>query len=366
MLACILIAMARNMIEANAALFARLGGVARAAISDEIAKQKRCVATNAEEKKWLKNVIFTPNYLFHSRDGMLLRAEMDGDVYLISIGHSVGAIAGELEEVALNAGLFTALAADFELTLSTNGTQPAWLAEYIFYPVEDVDGVGGIERLDLPTVAAAFEKVMVFLVNPKSALLEDGPDLSRTAIALCAKTRQGMVLGWSDEALALAASAAFDSTLKLPFHLILRALKEFSADNAFLAIYRCVELLFPLPKISELSGLLSLATPGLELASIIEKCLGWRRREEDALTDVFAGFEADELGAIVEKLEIPLSERTASERIARHVYELRNTCVHYRPAQSMAARKDDAFWLSRAEMMLALLEKLYRRHDAAF
>lgn len=354
--------MRRNMIEANRGLFSRLAAAGGDRISRDLQLQKRAVRTDAAEKGWLRDLsIRTSAHLVVDSASRFAIGEYQEALYLIAVGVEVAGPSSELTSVALNAGMFTAIAQELEVPIIRTADLAERLLEYVFYPVEQ-----DCEMFELEVVAPFFQKISVYRVERGSALASDRMFGMRAAIAAVLGAPQLRSLAWPQSALDRFSIMVRDPSERSPFHLLFRALTETRDEGAFLALYRCVEQLFPIPAIAELSADLNLARPALGVAALIEKHLGWRRREEDAIAALFSELD----GALIDRM-LPAVGAVAlsgarSRSVAKRIYDLRNQCVHFRPAHAIGEGVSVDNWSTLNDQLLEVVQCLYARYAAAF
>lgn len=346
------------MIAANELLFERLAKAAGEIIPPEVRKQKRAVRTDAIEKKWLKDVTLrSSSYLALGPTSRFALGEYDGDLFLIAIGVDVIDPPADLQPTKLNAGIFTAIVSDLCVPILHTGDLAQRLREYVFYPAEE-----NVELLDMDTVAPFFQRIALFRIDPASSLTLDKDLGLRAATAAILGAPQTRALSWPTSAVDRINFMVRDPAERAPFHLILRALTETRDDAAFLSLYRCIEQLFPIPAMIGLSAELGLENPALHVALIIERHLGWRRREEDAIAHLFSELGSDlidRIGLVIGSVALDeKSFRTVSKRI----YELRNQCVHYRPIHAAIGSTPFQNWLPLADLLLEAIQCLYAQY----
>lgn len=354
--------MPRNMIEANAGLFAKLASAGGELISAELRAQKRAIRTDDVEKGWLQRLTLrSSTHLLLDSASQFALGEFEGDFYLIAVGVEVVEPLPDLQLVGLNAGMFTAIAYQLDVPILRTADLAERLLEYVFYPAEDT-----CELIDVGVVAPFFQKVNLYLVDPTSAIALDSEFGLRAAIAAVLGAPSARPLAWPETALDRFRYMVRDPVERAPFHLLLRALTEARDDAAFLALYRCVEQLFPIPAIGELSAELGLSKPALGVAAAIEKHLGWRRREEDAIAQLFAELDAALIDRMLPAVGAVAQNENRSRPVSRRVYELRNQCVHFRPAHAICEVLTVDSWPTLTDLMLETVQCLYARYTAAF
>jgi len=350
------------MIEANAGLFAGLAAAGGELISADLRRQKRAIRTDDLEKRWLRGLSLrsSTHLLLDAASRFALGVYEDG-LYLIAVGVNVLEPPAELQPIELNAGMFTAIAHELSVPIVLTENLAERLLEYVFYPVEK-----DCELIELEVVAPFYQRVSLYRVDPSSAIAGDSEFGLRAAIAAIIGAPRSRPLGWRTAALERFGFMVRDPAERSPFHLLLRALTETRDDAAFLALYRCIEQLFSVPAISGLSAELGLSRSALGVAAAIERHLGWRRREEDAIAQLFAELD----GALIDRM-LPVVGAVArnenrSRNVSKRIYELRNQCVHFRPAHAAgeALQVDD--WATLTDLMLEAVQTLYARYNSAF
>ncbi len=350
------------MIESNSGLFARLSGAGGDAITADLRAQRRAVRTSDDEKGWLQRVTFTtPSHLRLDATSRFALAQFADDLYLVAIAVDIEEPPTELERISLNAGLFTAIVSDLNVPILRSPDFAERLLEYVFYPVDQ-----GCELIDMEIVVPFFQRIEVFRIDPSSAIASDDELGVRAAIAAVLRSPVLRPLDWSTEALDRFAFMVRDPAERAPFHLLLRALTESRDDAAFLALYRCIEQLFPIPAMGLLSTELGLSQPALEVAAVLERHLGWRRREEDAIANLFADLEDHLIDRLFVVVGAAAQDQGRFRPVSKRIYELRNHCVHFRPAQALGEPTVVGDWASLTALMLEAVQALYAHYKAAF
>lgn len=353
--------MSRNMIAANTRIFSRLASSV-GELDVVVASKPRAIRTDPSDKKWLKDVEFkSSKHLSFGSGNRFSIAHFDGDTYLVTIGVKIKKIPAGVERVVPSPGLITAAIADLTVSLISVSDLRERLLEYVFFPSTDAR-----EFYEAELIASFFLPIDVFRIEKDSALLCDDAAECRIGLvaALCAPDL--IALPWPEESLALFQSMAYDESEKAPFNLLLRALTDTRDDSAFLSTYRCLEQLFPIPKLTELSVELSISLPALRFADAIERHLGWRRREEEAITHLFSELDQGELKVIGAAFGIILEEEKKPKALAKRVYDSRNRCVHFRPSHAFGSEESEPDWLALATSLLQSIRALYQKYSGAF
>lgn len=353
----------RNMIDANSALFRALGAAVGDLVPKDVLLQKRAIQTSTDEKEWLKGFSFrsSPHLVLGPLSRFIL-GDFQNGLYLIAIGIEITSPPVDLEAIPLNAGLFTAVVSEMKIPLASIQNLPQELREYVFYPIEK----GKCELLDIGVIRPYFESFSIFKVDPTSALARDAEHGLRAALAATLCSPRSVPLAWPQTTLDRILYMTRDPVECAPFHLLLRALTEARGDAAFLSIYRCIEQLFPIPAINELSEALGISNPPLQVAAKIEFHLGWRRREDEALAHLFSKIEIRLIDRIRNATGADESIENPARPVAKRVYELRNQCVHYRPLHRDENTTHFDKWLDLCDSLLEVVQELYGQYTTAF
>jgi hypothetical protein len=154
----------------------------------------------------------------------------------------------------------------------------------------------------------------------------------------------------------------------VPYVLPLRGLLSFSWAGLFLELYRCIEQLYAVPKIVSLTKIWSSSETIYDISKLLEDVLSWRPREEDSLTILFKELDGDICLAVQRAFKsnsIKDEIRENYARAAKRIYALRNSCVHYRPANKIDDLTD-AQWNDVVLFMLEATRQLYDQFGARF
>jgi hypothetical protein len=350
------------MITANQDVFRLLAAAAGNDVSAERTSEARAISTNADDKNWLKHlkIVSSPDLVIDSTSQFAIAA-LDDYLYLICVAVDVVAPPPELKPIELNAGIFTAIIHELDIPIIRQRALDQSLREYVFYPTDSP-----CEMFEWTLISQYFPEIRVFRISPDSAISQDPQNGLRAAIAAVIGAPSSRPMNWCETSLDRLSVMIRDPDERAPFQLLLRALTERRGDAVFLSLYRCLEQLFPIPVIDELSTELNISTRAIGVAAAIEKHLGWRRREEDALVQLFASLE----GQLIEKIKLLFDNNAqmtdAHAFAAKSMYRLRNNSVHFRPAHSQTRVSAVADGPSLWDAMLEVIQVLYARYRDAF
>lgn len=350
------------MVEVNSDLFKKLRNLLPRDSEAEVPPVKRWITTTPFEKEWLKNIkLQTDLDLVFGDQRSLSLATFQSENYLISVGLDLDLAQEDFEEISVNAGIFCAVICDLNVNPIGEVERIAYeLLENVFIPSQSTEA--GVSYF-LSTVEKYFPKIRIFKIRTGSPLLDPMPNLLAISLFAVTKCSQLITLKWSANGLenARAISSARDPFL--PFELVLRAIIEKKNTHAFLELYRCIEFLFPFPKINELKKKLKLTLPSTEISELVEETLGWRPTEGAALKRLFVTLPQEILSELNKALW-PKGNKTevVSDKVAELLYRLRNDCVHFRPIQRTSDFQVTVNWELLLQTLLLAISSLYSNH----
>ncbi|WP_157578012.1 hypothetical protein [Roseivivax halodurans] len=253
----------------------------------------------------------------------------------------------DLQEVENNSGLLTAVLA--ELSPPVTAT-PYEVKEYVDLHDSRTDGYTGHGR---DQIERLFPSIRVF----KSRLAIENP--WNYFFRMCIGERLAMS-DISDPDLHdhLEILADLNPEL-LPYPVICRSIFDTDPGSLFLALYRCLEVLYSYSSATDLARRLSIEHDWQHVAKAMELSTGWYPREESSLEKLLRHASHGDLENIISAISPEKhSEGTLSKKAARAIYELRNKLVHYRPAQA-SEQNDIENWTRIYVSMIGLLLDIY-------
>ena len=163
----------------------------------------------------------------------------------------------------------------------------------------------------------------------------------------------------SDEALNSLKELYESGSSHVPFRNIVQGHLAMTWSGFFLELYRAIEQLYSVPKLTNLTDQWASPKPFYELAELLENQLGWRPKEEDALRELIESCGASLLDMLANEL-CPNAENKA-QAVAKAIYRQRNSLVHFRPAMPEQDYSTQQ-WNNRISLMIKLVSELYERH----
>lgn len=355
------------MVDVNIHLFERLKARLPSEYQQSAGTVQRFVSTDASEKEWLKNVAFnTDSDLVFSAQQRVCIATFKTESFLVCIGFKPDFSSEEFVYHEVNAGLFCAAVVELELEPTIGEATSYELVDTIFYPVD----IGQTQRIayEWATVARFFPTFYLYRIPPGSPFLAIEQLVTRVGLFSITKTISLLPMSWSASALEIVREICTDESEHFPLNLVLHAMLERKWEHAFLDVYRCIEFLFPFPKVNDLRRALGLDKSTIDVSYQIESVLGWRQQEDVALITLFAKLPDEQLNSLSTALGMKADEVEATESlgktVSKRIYKLRNDCVHYRPAQSKSQLKDQVNWTLLVPELLKAAMVFYRNETS--
>ncbi|EKN4021952.1 hypothetical protein PGT05_012345 [Yersinia enterocolitica] len=148
------------------------------------------------------------------------------------------------------------------------------------------------------------------------------------------------------------ARGIFISTSKIPKDNLFLFLTSIHWKHAYLELYRCIEGLYSIPRAIALKEKLNLDIKASEIAMHCSKELGWRRKEEESLYQLFNLMSLDSIkGTGIDKVsfmrdllseaEKEHSHAKVCETLAKRIYKIRNQLVHQGVSDSINVLDED-------------------------
>lgn len=311
------------MVEINQKLFSRLGVAAKELVRPDILSFPRAIATDTEGKNWLKNakVKKSPHLALGPRAQFAI-VTLDDCYFLAAVGVEINLSSeSDLCQIELNSGAFTLLATELEASINESNNTKYELLENVFIaPINEGEKV---VLLQMNIVERYFSKISLFKIRAGSSLISDESKDYRIALAAVLCSNAARPLEWPSQTLERLSEMAMDRNEKAPFHLLFRMLTESRGDAAFLDVYRCIEQLFPLPKIATLCSDLGVTIPAMQVAKSLEQHLGWRRPEIESLIQIMDSAPSHLLDKFCTFFKITVNTKEPANAIARTIYDIR-------------------------------------------
>jgi len=253
----------------------------------------------------------------------------------------------------MNAGLFTALVV--ELKIPVKNLNPYEIVEHV---IPRYKGIGDYRGHALDEVIEFFENVAVFRIPHDSALPPH--DIYRILGFWTLRNRERIILNISDDTLASLEALVLEGATSVPFLNVVESLHAAHWQHAFLEAYRPVERLFAFDYIENLHKELAITVPLLEFVAKIEEVIGWRPKEDDAIERLCA-LMPDTASKIFERVKLN-GGGVADEKMAKWIYKLRNSVVHFRPSTERINLESE-HWDEILRATFMLVAAIYAKYD---
>ena len=145
---------------------------------------------------------------------------------------------------------------------------------------------------------------------------------------------------------------------------IYRALTSMEWKHTFLELYQCIEYLFPIPYLSQLSSNIGYPTLFQKLFENTESDLGWRPKENEALSKLLKIIESK--SSFTEMLttlstitnQTPNNPDNNIPFVTKHIYNTRNSIAHFRSSLKTDINSEQE-WNMLIEKLCSLIYDLY-------
>ena len=352
----------RNRTQMSKALFDLLVGAAR---------QRDTVIDNSEKGRFIRRLSEDDSLLMAqadtsvlslSRSQRMVRVTWKDEIYFVTFGISEpDPIPQGIDYADLTPGIFASsvLAANILPSQTITGSliKDAIEGEYI--------GVADYQGHDLASIAALFPTCQIFRVVTSTPYTESNHRFLGTMLA---KSYADGPLNFSQKTLQDFSDIFEAGPDFLPYENLLQGLLSFSWSNLYLECYRCLEQLYALPKVSELTKIWTSPLALREVVALLENHLSWRPKEDEALAGIVRKLSTPSVHLLCSAFQQQYSAEEHlkfCETVANHVYKLRNNIVHFRPIHKSVS-KSDSEWNEIVQAMLLALNDIYTKLGEEF
>lgn len=190
--------------------------------------------------------------------------------------------------------------------------------------------------------------------------------IDRVVGAMVAATYSDGPIALTDDALKSIGNLFTAGPESTPFENVLQGVLSISWSGLYVELYRCIEQLYPVPRLSELIQKWASTRSLNHLAELLRDSLGWRPREDESLIKLIAACPEPIIHSIVLALELDLDEKSIPAEVAgRQVYAMRNGFVHFR-GRTNFVQPSDKKWNDIVIAMIALVSEIYRQFGEQF
>jgi len=263
-------------------------------------------------------------------------------------------------EQEINAGLFMFLVTDAKLE-KTSPLSSAELEQNIFYDQYEGDYQGH----DFSDLIKYFENFSVFKIEAGSAFI--GREYTETGYFICSQFDKFIRL--PIQSLVNNYFTILQEQSAVPKENVFLSLTATHYKHAFIELYRCIEVLYVMPRSLKLKARLAYANPAYELAVHCVSELGWRKQEEDSLCRILK--DIDEAVIAASGIQgasfanpdwafdgTDLSKKS-HETLAAKIYKIRNQFVHQLNL-NQETTIEDSDWIILIQFTLNVIKDAYR------
>ena len=288
-----------------------------------------------------------------------IQIEHDETRYFAVLGlGEIDTAPGGLEPIELTPGLFSAAVTQSDIPPSATGLEI--LNTIGVLHAEDA----GFEGYDLSDIALLFPSIAIYEADQN---YEYTSTVVRVLGALTAQSYADGPIAPSASTLAKVSSLFESGSEHVPFENILQGLLSISWGGFFLELYRAVEQLYAVPRLSALVEAWPTPLPYRQLADLLESHLSWRPKEDEALAKIIGECDAAIVQPLIENFckGRETDQEISAEKVATDIYKVRNRLVHFRAALGEIKHTDDV-WDLMIAAMLDLVRDIYQRHGDRF
>jgi hypothetical protein len=284
--------------------------------------------------------------------------DYDGRTYIILVG------LGGLEYTITGLSACTSTPALFQLAVSGLDLTPTATEAEIRNALQDQDSSQeDYDGHELDAIEPLFPHMTYAEVTDHASLFLK--DVYRVlGIAIC-KSGYELPLDLDEESRKAFVDVFENSSEHYPIHLALQGLVASFWQTQFVEIYRTIERLFPVIPVSKLSKRISFSNPTIELNSALYDTLGWRPKEDGALENLVRLLPKDIIESYRQSFGIQPDAENLNTLVSRHIYNTRNSVVHYRGLNDAATLSDEQ-WQSIIQLTCRFSIHIYQRLAAQY
>lgn len=312
------------------------------------------------ERRWIKRLSVADANLMSQADISSLKLSMINSAALIAHnGQLFFGVSGFPEPAELPPNLSPADATPGlfgcfcdAVALESNASAAQILDAVVGYNSSDPTYQGH----DLESIMQLFPKIQFYEVDQGYVFSNS---LERLLGSYVARGYSGGPLRIGSECLDAFSGLFEHASDRIPYGLPLRGVVSFTWAAMYLELYRCIEQLYAVPKVTKIRPHWNAEASIYDVAKILEEVTGWRPKEDDSLEALFRQIDIDTCASLC-KIFYPNEQRPEDPvtGAARAVYKLRNACVHFRPTTQLADLNDTR-WNHVISLIIRAIEVLY-------
>ncbi len=313
--------MSRYMKEENHKFFRNICDSLNKELAERVPDCIRFIATNEEDKEWLKRVYIECIHRFSKNAyGLLLLLSGKEYLCLININACIEKLPDVLEEIVVNAGLATVLGAEGLLTPKVDRTLQAEIFDKVLY--ETFDDYHGHEWKEIEQY---FPSAHCYEI----CLKDDAVDIRGNTNAfywVLAKVAIEFDMGnnpFSDISKDAWERIIYEANLdSIQFKNVLLAYTSLSWDIAYLYLYQCLEDKFAYESLQPLHKKLGLDISTQTLSCILYDELSWQPKDLDGINKIIERCSPESKAIKI------LRSICEDQTLPKFIYSMRNRIVH--------------------------------------
>ncbi|MEC5322504.1 hypothetical protein [Aurantimonas sp. A3-2-R12] len=338
------------MIDANTGIFSAL---------DDHCASRGIALKNAGKPRWIASMPMHRNFMINAvvaecltftPSRKLARVDISSKTYLLTIGFEQAGTSLSAVEMEITPAFLTVALSD--LTPRPKAT-PSEIRDIVEWSDKKADSA--YTGHDHDAIASLYPTLRIFDISGTSTE-ETWNVFFQSCIDECE-----IGASWIEGNLAATLRTLCDlESTRIPYRVLCRSVFDGDKSSFFLAQYRCLEALYAYSSAHSLGKHLSIKSSWGEIATALEDKLGWHPREEGSLERILRFSSPSDLREVLNALEkpIPSDDETLVRHSAKAIYWLRNSFVHYRPAQQLVDVESFA-WATLSTAMTGIVLDVY-------
>jgi hypothetical protein len=282
----------------------------------------RWIQTEPPDRKILRDAKAGP-ISFFTPSKRIARFDYNSDAYFCTVGFEGAELETQLAGVELNGALVTLILAELKPRPIATPNQVRNVVEVSDkgsdeeYKGHDFDAIAGLYASMLVQVAADIDKDETWNIFFQICLMDTRKSHSWIARPLIDTLQSLCGLGLAN----------------IPFQTLCRSIFDSDPAALFLALYRCMEGIYAYSSAIKVKVALGLNNDWTTIAGALEDELNWHPHEEGSLASLMSYALQVDMANVFDALsESAPALELLTTHVARRIYRLRNSLVHYRPS----------------------------------
>ena len=338
------------MKDTNISFFTNIQAILDADLTEKISDSKRYIATNEDEKRWLKYLKISHSFRV-SKDAFALLLYLENDEYLclINIVETVQKLPPCLTVSSSNAGLITVLGSEGYLTSKADRSRQLQILDKVMYQTSDIDYQGHQwnDIMDLFPSVHCYKidlgETDVDIRENKNAFYQI---LCQTAFEIDFRNNPYTEISretWE--------RVFYEGKLsQINYKTLLMSYIALTWDISYLYLYQCLEDKFTCEVVHSLYRKLNLELSEIEFSRLLYEELSWQPKDIEGIEHLI------ENCANAKGIEI-LKDVAEGERLPKFIYSIRNSIVH-ETKDARISLEDNQKWERTINGILCLLSDL--------